>query len=140
MNPIQSAEPVFPRIFTVRETAVMLDSDLAVLYSVETKQFNRAIQRNTRRFPADFAFQLTREEFTNLRFQIGTSSSHGGSRYRPWVFTEHGTIMAATILKSECRPAVELSEPATEWDALGSQFVIVKMVDRTTFRQAGQGV
>ena len=78
MNPIQSAEPVFPRIFTVRETAVMLDSDLASLYGVETKQFNRAIQRNVHRFPADFAFQLTREEFADLMFQFGTSSSPGG--------------------------------------------------------------
>jgi len=97
------APAIVPRIFDICGESVMLDSDLASLYGVETKQFNRAIQRNTRRFPADFAFQLTREEFTNLRFQIGTSSSHGGSRYRPRVFTEHGAIMAATLFYGLCR-------------------------------------
>jgi hypothetical protein len=101
MNPEEPAEPIFPRIFTVRESPVMLDSDLARLYGVKTKQFNRAIQRNAQRFPADFAFQLTRQKLTNLKCQIGTSSSHGGSRYLPRVFTEHGAIMAATILNSE---------------------------------------
>ncbi|MEO8350227.1 MAG: ORF6N domain-containing protein [Chthoniobacteraceae bacterium] len=92
---------IVPRIFAFRGESVMLDSDLAILYGVETKQFNRAIQRNAKRFPSDFAFQLTRQEFTNLRCQIGTSSSPGGRRYLPWVFTEHGAIMAATILSSE---------------------------------------
>src|SRR5258708_3821013 len=100
MNP-DDASAIVPRIFAIRGESVMLDSDLAIIYGVETKQFNRAIRRNARRFPADFAFQLTQQEFTNLRRQIGTSSSHGGSRYRPWVFTEHGAIMAATILNSE---------------------------------------
>jgi hypothetical protein len=88
------------RIFVVRNQAVVLDSDLAAIYQVDTKRFNRAVRRNAERFPGDFAFQLTAEEFQNLRFQIGTSSSHGGRRYRPWVFTEHGAIMAATILNS----------------------------------------
>lgn len=90
-----------PRIFTIHHEPVVLDSDLAQLYSVETRVFNKAIKRNSARFPEDFAFQLTREEFTNLKFQIGTSSSHGGRRKLPWVFTEHGAIMAATILNSE---------------------------------------
>jgi hypothetical protein len=88
------------RIFQVREQAVVLDSDLAAIYGVQTKAFNRAVRRNLDRFPQDFLFQLTLDELENLRFQIGTSSSHGGRRYRPWVFTEHGAIMAATILKS----------------------------------------
>ena len=97
MNP----EAPLPKIYTLRDEPVMLDSDLASLYGVETKQFNRAIKRNVTRFPADFAFQLSAQEFENLRCQIGTSSLHGGRRYRSWVFTEHGAIMAATILNSE---------------------------------------
>ena len=92
---------VLPRIFTIRDGPVVVDSDLAQLYGVETRVFNKAIKRNAARFPKDFAFQLTRQEFTNLKFQIGTSRSHGGRRKLPWVFTEHGAIMAATILNSE---------------------------------------
>ena len=88
------------RVFEVRGRAVVLDSDLARVYWVETKQFNRQVKRNADRFPADFAFQLGVEELENLRCQIGTSSLHGGRRYLPWVFTEHGAIMAATILNS----------------------------------------
>jgi hypothetical protein len=89
------------RLLRVRDESVLIDSDLAALYGVETKAFNKAIKRNARRFPADFAFQLTTEEFAALRFQIGTSNGRGGRRYAPWVFTEHGAIMAATILNSE---------------------------------------
>jgi ORF6N domain len=100
---------IVPRIFAIRCESVMLDSDLAALYGVETKQFNRSIQRNLQRFPADFAFQLTRQEFINLKYQFGTSSSHGGRRTLPLVFTEHGAIMAATTLNSE--RAVVLTRP-----------------------------
>ena len=100
---MNTAENPLPglRVLRVRDDAVLLDSDLAALYGVQTKVFNKAIKRNARRFPADFAFQLTAEEFAVLRFQIGTSKSRGGRRYAPWVFTEHGAIMAATILNSE---------------------------------------
>jgi hypothetical protein len=93
--------PELPQIFAVRAETVMLDSDLATLYDVETGQFNRAIRRNAQRFPSDFAFQLTSQELVNLKCQFGISSSHGGRRYLPWVFTEHGAIMAATILNSK---------------------------------------
>lgn len=80
----------------------MLDSDLADLYGVETKFFNRAIKRNKDRFPNDFMFQLTEKESQNLRFQIGTSSSrYGGRRYLPYVFTEHGVAMLSSVLKSK---------------------------------------
>lgn len=72
MNPKE--QPIVPRIFAVRGESVMLESDLAALYGVETKQFNRAIQRNAQRFPADFALQLAREELANLKCQFGTSS------------------------------------------------------------------
>lgn len=100
---MSSAETSLPglRLRRVRDEAVLLDSDLAALYGVETKAFNKAIKRNARRFPVDFAFQLTSAEFAALRFQIGTSKGRGGRRHLPWAFTEHGAIMAATILNSE---------------------------------------
>lgn len=108
--------PDLPPIHTVRRQRVMLDGDLAQLYGVPTKAFNQALQRNADRFPKDFAFQITREELTNLKSQIVTSSlavspsvfgGYGGTRKLPWVFTEHGAIMAATILRS--RRAVTMS-------------------------------
>ena len=94
-------------ILEVRGQAVVLDNNLAAIYGVETKQLNRAVKRNTNRFPDDFALELDAEEFANLRFQFGTSSFHGGRRYRPWAFTEHGAIMATSVLSSP--RAVEVS-------------------------------
>src|SRR6266496_2271113 len=88
-------------IHLIRGQRVMLDSDLAAIYQVTTKRLNEQVRRNISRFPEDFAFQLTVEELTNLRSQIATSSFHGGRRYRPWVFTEHGAIMLASVLNSE---------------------------------------
>jgi hypothetical protein len=88
-------------IRTIRGQKVILDSDLARLYGVETKTFNRAFKRNAERFPSDFVFRLTREEFDNLKYQSGTSSSgHGGRRKLPWAFTENGAVMSANILNS----------------------------------------
>jgi hypothetical protein len=79
----------------------MLDVDLAALYGVETGQLVRAVKRNMARFPADFMFQLTAKEFTNLRCQSGISSSgHGGRRHAPYAFTEHGVAMLSSILRS----------------------------------------
>jgi ORF6N domain len=95
------------RIYTVRNVRVILDSDLAALYGVPTKRLNEQYRRNRKRFPGDFAFQLTAEELDCLRSQIATSSSHGGRRYRPYVFTEYGALMAANILNSE--RAVQMS-------------------------------
>jgi len=96
------------RIHTIRGMRVILDRDLAEIYGVETKQLKRAVSRNKHRFPDDFAFVLAPEEVTNLRCQNGTSSSGwGGSRYPPYVFTEHGAIMAANVLHS--RKAEEMS-------------------------------
>lgn len=94
-------------ILTVRGQRVILDADLARLYGVETRSLNQAVTRNPARFPGDFAFQLTSEEVTNLRSQIVISSRHGGRRYRPFVFTEHGALMAANSLNSA--EAVEMS-------------------------------
>lgn len=94
-------------IVTVRGQKVILDRDLAALYGVQTKMLNRAMKRNQDRFPPDFVFQITAEEGTALRCQTGTSKSRGGQRYLPHVFTEHGAIMAATVLNS--RQAVQMS-------------------------------
>jgi phage regulator Rha-like protein len=88
------------RIHTSRGVRVILDSDLAALYGVPTKRLNEQYRRNRKRFPEDFAFQLTAEEANSLRSQIATSSSHGGRRYRPYAFTEYGALMAANILNS----------------------------------------
>ena len=86
-------------IYLIRGQRVMLDSDLAAIYGVTTKRLNEQLKRNRNRFPDDFAFQLGAEEFTRLISQIVTSSLHGGRRYRPWVFTEHGAVMLASVLE-----------------------------------------
>jgi len=92
---------VLPKIHTLRKQKVVLDSDLAVLYGVPTKRLNEAVRRNADRFPDDFCFLIAREEFANLKSQIATSSSdHGGARKLHTAFTEHGALMAATILRS----------------------------------------
>lgn len=101
---------IHKRIFTIRGLQVMLDSDLAELYGVETKQFNQAVKRNKERFPQEFMFQLTQEEFGFLRSQFVTSSqelNHGGRRYLPFVFTEQGVAMLSTVLRSKA--AVDVS-------------------------------
>ena len=95
-------EQIKDMIYIIRGQRVMLDSDLAKLYGVETKVLNQAIKRNTRRFPEDFMFRLNTKEHENLRSQIVTSSlEHGGRRYQPLVFTENGVAMMSSILKSE---------------------------------------
>ncbi|MFH0838254.1 MAG: ORF6N domain-containing protein [Patescibacteria group bacterium] len=82
---------------------------MAELYEVETGALNRAIKRNTQRFPDDFAFQITQKEWESLRFQFGTSNKgRGGRRYMPFAFTEHGVVMAANLLKSERAIAVSV--------------------------------
>jgi phage regulator Rha-like protein len=89
------------RILVIRGQRVMLDSDLADIYGVETKQLVQAVKRNTNRFPEDFMFRLTREEYFILRSQSVTSSQHGGRRYPPYAFTEHGALMLASVLRSD---------------------------------------
>ena len=94
-------------IYVIRDKQVMLDSDLAILYQVETGALNRAVKRNISRFPEDFRFQLTKEEYQNLRCQTGISSfaqgenNYGGRRTLPYVFTEQGISMLASVLHSE---------------------------------------
>jgi phage regulator Rha-like protein len=99
---IALARKVNSVIHLIRGQKVILDSDLAELYGVPVKHLNQQIKRNVRRFPSDFLFQLSRVEFDNLRSQFVTSSSgHGGRRYFPRAFTEHGAVMAANVLNSE---------------------------------------
>lgn len=104
-------EAITLRIATVRGQRVILDSALAALYEVETKRFNEAVKRNLAKFPADFMFALTQDEWAALRSQFATLNATAGRgqhrKYLPYAFTEHGAIMAATILSSP--RAVEVS-------------------------------
>ncbi|MBM3435265.1 MAG: ORF6N domain-containing protein [Bacteroidetes bacterium] len=93
-------EVIINKIFLIRSQKVMLDKDLSILYGVTTGNLNKAIKRNLRRFPPDFMFQLTNEEFKNLIFQNGTSS-WGGTRKLPYAFTEQGVAMLSSVLNSE---------------------------------------
>lgn len=105
---VEIARPSIEKmIYVIRDKQVMLDSDLVVLYQVETGALNRAVKRNISRYPEDFRFQLTKEEYQNLRCQTGISSSaqgennYGGRRTLPYVFTEQGISMLASVLHSE---------------------------------------
>jgi phage regulator Rha-like protein len=102
-------ESVEPLIRMIRGERVILDSDLAVIYGVKTKILNRAVKRNLEKFPSDFMFQLTAKEFKSLRFQFGTLKTGRGQhrKYFPYVFSEHGAIMAANVLNSP--QAVQMS-------------------------------
>lgn len=89
------------KIFFIRGRKVVLDADLAHVYGVTTARLNQQVRRNLNKFPKDFIFELTKAEFDRLMLQIATSKGRGGRRKPPWAFTEHGAIMAATILNSE---------------------------------------
>src|SRR3989338_4930288 len=95
------ADKIEKAILLVRKQKVILDADLAELYGVETKILVRAVKRNITRFPADFMFQLSKEEFGDLRCHFGTSSDWGGRRYPPYAFTEQGVAMLSSILRSQ---------------------------------------
>ena len=94
-------ERIEQSILLVRGEKVMLDADLAQLYGVETRVLVQAVRRNLDRFPSDFMFRLSMEEFSHLRSQVVTSRSWGGRRYPPYAFTEHGVAMLSGVLKSE---------------------------------------
>jgi hypothetical protein len=98
---IQKADMVEPRIITIRGQKVILDADLARIYGVPTFRFNEAVKRNRKRFPPDFMFQLKYQEVRSLTSQIAMSNSRGGRRTLPYVFTEHGAVMAANIRKRD---------------------------------------
>ncbi len=93
-------EIIISKIYFIRDLKIMLDKDLAHLYNVNTRDLNKAVSRNIKRFPNDFMFQLTENEHKNLMFQIGTSS-WGGNRKLPYAFTEQGMAMLSGILKSD---------------------------------------
>ena len=105
---IVMARKVDSKIFVLRGQRVILDTDLAELYGVQARHLNQQVKRNAKRFPLAFRFQLSEDEFKILRSQnVISSEGHGGTRYRPYAFTEHGTIMAATVLNS--KRAIEMS-------------------------------
>jgi len=137
MNESLPIEIIENKIFIIRGQKVMLDRDLAGLYEVETKVLNQAVKRNIERFPEDFMFQLTKEEFENLRFHFGASNeseilrsqivtssgddflrsqiatskkdeTRGGQRYMPYAFTEHGVAMLSSVLKSKRAVAINI--------------------------------
>lgn len=99
MKALILARLIEKKILSIRGHRVMLDRELAALYGVGTRDLNKAVSRNQERFPADFMFQLTQDEFENLMFQSGTSS-WGGTRKLPYAFTEHGILMLSSVLRS----------------------------------------
>jgi hypothetical protein len=103
MNKLASSEIIEQKIFLIRGQKVILDSDLAELYHVDTKRLNEQVKRNIQRFPDDFMFRLTKEEYMSLRSQVATlkNSRDRHRKYLPYAFTEHGAIMAAGVLTSE---------------------------------------
>jgi hypothetical protein len=96
-------------IHMIRDQRVMLDSDLAELYEVPTKAFNQAVKRNLERFPEDFMFQLTQDEFDEIKSNAGNKESYGGRRYLPMVFTECGVAMLSSVLTSSRAAQVNIS-------------------------------
>ena len=97
---MSSSDETLPKIHVIRGLRVVLDADLAALFGVPTMRLNEAIRRNQERFPNEFSFLLTREEVVNLKSQIAISSFHGGRRSAIRAFTEHGALMAGTVLNS----------------------------------------
>ncbi|MGI8433095.1 MAG: ORF6N domain-containing protein [Chthoniobacterales bacterium] len=126
--PSEASAPAAIPILTIREQRVMLDSDLAAIYGVTTGRFNEAVKRNAKRFPEDFSFVLTRPEFDHLISQNAISKPNRGGRTKlPRVFTEHGALMAASVLNSDravamsvyvIRAFVEMRETLTANDAI----------------------
>ena len=94
-------DPIKRKIYDIRGRRVMLDSDLADLYNVETKNLKRAVRANMERFPEDFMFELTKEEYDSLRCKFFTSNKKGGNRYLPFAFTREGIAMLSGLLRSE---------------------------------------
>ena len=98
---MDSLEPIKRKIYEIRGRRVMLDFDLAAMYKVETKNLKRAVRANIERFPNDFMFELTKEEYDALRCKIFTSNKRGGNRYLPFAFTREGIAMLSGLLRSE---------------------------------------
>jgi len=143
---IVDEQSIKDKIHTIRGVQVMLDRDLARLYRVETKVFNQAVKRNIKRFPNDFMFQLTKDEFETWKSQIVTSNSDVmGLRKMPYVFTEQGIYMLATVLKSDValnvniaimRTFTKLREFSKHYNTLAKQLI---EIDRKHDKQAFTG-
>ena len=109
MNQIIEKEKIENLIYEIRGKQVMLDSDLARLYNIMTGNLNKAVKRNIERFPEDFMFQLTKEEYDALIFQFGISKSRGGNRKIPYVFTEQGVSMLSSVLKTDIAAKISVN-------------------------------
>jgi len=139
-------EIITNKIYFIREQKVMLDSDLALLYGVETRRLNEQIKRNSERFPDDFMFKLTTEEWQNLKSQFATSSldEHGGKRKLPYAFTENGVYMLSAVLKSGIaievsieimRTFTKLREFTLHYNALGKQLIELERKNDKKFKE-----
>ena len=153
--------PIHHKIYTLRGKQIMLDEDLATLYGVTTKRLNEQVKRNYERFPDDFMFQLTEEEYQslrsqfatleigrgkNLRSQFATSSleMHGGRRYMPYAFTENGVYMLSAVLKSKVaievsieimRTFTKLREFSLHYNALAKRLIEMEQKNNKEFRK-----
>ncbi len=101
MNELIPVERIENKIYLIRGQKVMVDFDLAELYGVRTFNLNKAVKRNIKRFPSDFMFQLTKEEYQSLRFQLGILEKGKHSKYLPYAFTEQGVAMLSSVLRSD---------------------------------------
>ncbi len=138
--------PIHHKIFTLRGKQIMLDEDLALLYQVETRRLNEQVKRNHERFPDDFMFQLTQEEYENLMSQFATSSlkQYGGRRKLPYAFTENGVYMLSAVLKSKVavevsieimRTFTKLREFSLHYNALAKRLIEMEQKNNKEFRK-----
>jgi len=138
--------PIHHKIYTLRGKQIMLDSDLAALYEVETKVFNQAVKRNSERFPKDFMFQLSDEEYDSLRSQFVTLEKGRGKhrKYLPYAFTENGIYMLSAVLKSKVaievsieimRTFTKLREFTLHYNALGKQLITLERKNDKQFKK-----
>jgi hypothetical protein len=139
------AIPIHHKIYTLRGKQIMLDEDLAELYRVTTKRLNEQVKRNSERFPEDFMFQLSKEEYENLKSQFATSSlgRYGGRRKMPYAFTENGVYMLSAVLKSQVaievsieimRTFTKLREFSLHYNALAKQLIELERKNDKEFR------
>ena len=138
--------PIHHKIYTLRGKQIMLDSDLAELYEVETRRLNEQVKRNSERFPEDFMFQLTEKEYESLRSQIATLEKGKGQhrKYMPYAFTENGVYMLSAVLKSDIaievsieimRTFTKLREFTLHYNALGKQLIELERKNDKKFKE-----
>lgn len=133
-NDITVVETIENRIFTIRGQKVMIDRDLAQLYGVELKRLNEAVKRNIKRFPQNFMFQLSQDEWDILRSQIASTNSNISKvRYLPFAFTEHGVTMLASVLNSD--RAIEISIKIVETFIALRQYAMLQTSKNAEFEE-----